>query len=132
MKVVRFSDKDVAALGAREMLRVDLSARNTVYALQFEDKASLERVEVVDASGTHSLASQVDQGAFQSGAGNQFVLSADPALAQRYAGMLQGAEPLESTQPGDVGKTQQPLIFICDECHVHGNIIHCTGCVRVG
>ena len=132
MKVVRFTDRDVAALGAQAMLRVDLTARNTVYVVQFEDTAALARVEVTDASGTHSLASQIDQSSLEKGTGNQFVLAGDPALAQRYAGMLQGEEPMASTNFGDVGQTQQSLIAICDECHVHsGGVIHCTGCVII-
>jgi len=131
MKVVRFTDRDVAALGAQGMLRVDLTARNTVYVVQFEDAAALARVEVSDASGKHSLASQIDQSTLEKGTGNQFVLSGDPALAQRYAGMLQGEEPTASTF-GDVAQTQQSLIAICDECHAHpGGVIHCTGCVII-
>jgi hypothetical protein len=131
--VVHYGAEDFASLRAGEMLRVDLTAPNTVYVIEYNDASLLDRVNVTETADQYVLGTKL-AGASSSaeGTGNRVILSGDPALAKNYAGLAHEEhkkDAVMSTADEDLGEAVQPLRICCAECHPHpGGIVHCTGC----
>jgi hypothetical protein len=104
--VVRYSPADIAALKSGELLRLDLTVPNTVYAVTYTDPASLGRVLVIQADDQYLLSGRAPAKA-DSTTLTQIVLSGDQVVdtgsGASVAPPAAGDEPVGTAQEAERG-----------------------------
>ncbi|WP_156338210.1 hypothetical protein [Chondromyces crocatus] len=113
----------LAALPEGERLLVDITRPDTGFIIEYLDASLLDRVLVRSHRGEYVLSVYMaSMGIEPNGTAIRIVLASDPEL---QADIAQG-RVLPGTEPSADGKV---IVIICGECHSHGEIIHCTGCI---
>lgn len=117
--VTRLTEEDLRQLPSGESIFVDLTKPDTGLVVEYRDVSLLDRIRVRDASGESTLANRMAD-IEQSGSLSRVILASDQELQME----LVNAKAIPSLDPQKVA-----LVCVCNECHMDGTILHCTGCV---
>lgn len=127
--IVRIGPDALAQATAEKPLLVDLTDASKAYVIEYTDVSELGHVTVKQGSGSYNLREKLLSDTASSSAGlKRVILSGDREVAKAATKTL-AENPKAGQREGTVSQTMADIIIICDECHSHGDIIHCTGCV---
>jgi hypothetical protein len=118
--VVRISAEEIAAIEPGKFLRLDVTAHDVVYDVDFFSVADLDRVLVVGASGEFKLSEKAPP--VKQGERGRLVIGANANLAQEHVSSLD-APSARPSAGGDVGEAAQALRARCIDVYDFGDVI---------
>jgi hypothetical protein len=130
--IQRIGPDALAGASAEKPLLVDLTDTGKAYVIEYTDVSELAHVTVKQEAGSYNLREKLLADSASSSPGlKRVILSGDRGVANAAAKKL-AEDPKAGQRAGSVSQSstaEESLIIVCDECHSHGDIIHCTGCV---
>jgi hypothetical protein len=126
--IVRIGPDMLAGTSAEQPLLVDLTDTSKAYVIEYNDVDQLGHVTVKQEAGSYNLREKMLSDTASSSPGlKRVILSGDRATASAAAQKL--ATDPRAGQVSQSSSDENLIIIVCNECHTHGDIIHCTGCV---